>query len=167
MVDKDGNFTFWKDFLYDKLDFKISNFQKEKESQEYNACRYNLNALAIISRTSKITPKKIGQFVTFWKREETGLIAPFNESDTLDFYIVNVTYESKFAQFIFPKSILIQKGIISTDNKEGKRGFRVYPNWDHPKSKQAVQTQKWQLDYFIEINNLTNHHTLFKLYQNR
>jgi hypothetical protein len=46
---------------------------------------------------------------------------------------------------------LIKKGIISAAKKKGKRGFRVYPIWDETKNKQAQKTQKWQLDFFIEI----------------
>jgi hypothetical protein len=45
---------------------------------------------------------------------------------------------------------LQEKGILSDDNKEGKRGFRVYPPWDIAINKQAKQTQEWQLKYFLE-----------------
>lgn len=54
--------------VYDKCSFGISDFENEPESKEYDACRFKLNGLNIISRKAKITPKKIGQFVTFWKR---------------------------------------------------------------------------------------------------
>jgi hypothetical protein len=53
--------------------------------------------------------------------------------------------------FIFPKSIAIEKGIVTNGNKEGKRAIRVYPPWDVTTSKQAQKTQKWQLDYFLKI----------------
>ena len=66
---------------------------------------------------------------------------------------MNVLTETKLGQFVFPESVLIKKGIISTAKKEGKRGFRVYPVWDIAKNKQAIQTQTWQLNYFYEINN--------------
>ena len=63
---------------------------------------------------------------------------------------------------------MIENGIISSDKKEGKRGFRVYPIWEIAINKQAIQTQKWQLNYFVKANsdeeldlNLIN-----KLYQN-
>ncbi|MEG2603136.1 MAG: MepB family protein, partial [Carnobacterium sp.] len=32
-----------------------------------------------------------------------------------------------------------------------KRGFRVYPLWDQPDNPQAIQTQKWQLNYFLDL----------------
>ena len=56
--------------IYDKCNLAISNFHKELESKEYQACRFNLNNKHIICRTAKITPKKVGQFVTFWKRKK-------------------------------------------------------------------------------------------------
>lgn len=140
--------------VYDKCNFNISNFQFESESKEYEACRFELNELKIISRNAKITPKKIGQFVTFWKRNRDGIIEPFDLADEIDFYIVNVWSENKFGQFVFPKLVLIDNGIISTEKKEGKRGFRVYPSWDLAQNKQALRTQKWQLNYFYEINEM-------------
>lgn len=137
--------------VYNPSNLAISKLQIDAESKEYDACRYQLNGFKIISRTAKRTPKKVGQFVTFWKRNAAGPIEPFEENDEFDFFVVNVHCEEKSGQFVFPKSILIQKGIISTDKKEGKRAFRVYPSWDVVESKQATQSQKWQLEYFEEI----------------
>jgi len=57
---------------------------------------------------------------------------------------------------VFPKSELINKGIITTNKKDGKRGFRVYPKWNKTTNKQAEKTQKWQLNYFYEINEKTD-----------
>lgn len=151
--------------IYDQCAFEISAFLLEQESTEYDACRFNLNGLNIIGRTGKITSKKIGQFVTFWKRNGNGPIAPFDDTDQFDFFVVNVKTENEFGQFVFPKSILIKKGIISTESKEGKRAFRVYPNWDLAKNKQAEQTQKWQLDYFYEINDSIDLNKVIELYK--
>lgn len=142
--------------IYDKCSFEISDFKLEPESKEYDACRFDLDGRKIISRNAKITPKKVGQFVTFWKRNENGPIEPFDENDQIDFYVVNVRTENEFGQFVFPKSVLIKKGIISTDTKEGKRAFRVYPSWDTAKNKQAQRNQKWQLNYFYEIGKMTD-----------
>lgn len=130
---------------------KISEFKLEAESIEYDACSFMLNNLRVIYRSSKITPKKIGQFVTFWKRNKEEVTAPLHETDVLDFYVINVRKNKRFGQFVFPKSILISKGILSTDEKDGKRGFRVYPSWDVAINKQAIKTQIWQLDYFYEV----------------
>lgn len=151
--------------VYDKCSLKISNFKNELESKEYNACRFELNGRNILSRDAKITPKKVGQFVTFWKRNGNGIIEPFYESDRIDFYVVNVKTENDFGQFVFPKSVLIKKGIISTEKKEGKRAFRVYPKWDVPKNKQAELTQNWQLNYFYEINKSIDLKKVSELYE--
>lgn len=162
----DSNLTQIKTDIYDTSGLEISNFKTEIESKEYDACRFNLNGLHIISRTAKITPKKGGQFVTCWKRKENGPIEPLSETDLVDFYVVNVRTQHEFGQFVFPRSALIKKGILSTDKKEGKRAFRVYPDWDTPTSKQAVRTQKWQLNYFYKINDSTDFKRVEGLYKN-
>jgi len=76
---------------------------------------------------------------------------PFSENSLLDFYVINVQSENKTGQFVFPKAVLIEKGIISTSKKDGKRGFRVYSIWDKTTNKQAEKSQKWQLNYFFEV----------------
>ncbi len=140
-----------KNLLFEKCGFEISNIEIEKESSEYCAYRFEIDSKKILFRQSKITPTKIGQFVTLWKRNvEKKVTEPFDVSDEIDLFVINVKNESQFGQFVFPKSILIEKGII-TDKKEGKRAIRVYPIWDLTESKQAQKTQKWQLDYFLEI----------------
>ncbi len=161
----DRNLAQIKKEVYHRCLLEISAFTIEQESKEYDASRFELNGLKIITRNAKITPKKVGQFVTFWKRNENGPIEPFNDTDRIDYYTVNVRTESAFGQFVFPKSVLIKKGIISTQKKEGKRAFRVYPNWDVTKNKQAERTQKWQLNYFYEINTLTDFKRVIELYK--
>ena len=150
--------------VYDPLGYKIENLVQEDESAEYGACRFDLSGRNIICRNAKITPKKVGQFVTFWKRKENQPIEPFSESDLFDFYVVNVKTENEIGQFVFPKRILIQKGILSTPIKEGKRAFRVYPQWDLTKSKQAQKTQQWQMNYFFSINMSTDFNKVRELY---
>ena len=138
----DSNLNHIKAEVYEKSGLKMSDFALETESKEYDACRFELNGRKIISRNSKITPKRVGQFVTFWKRNGNGPIEPFEENDQIDFYVINVKTENNFGQFVFPKSVLIKKGIISTEKKEGKRAFRVYPSWDNANNEQAERTQK-------------------------
>lgn len=150
--------------IYNELSFKISELKNEGE--EYDACQFKLNGLKIICRSSKITPKKSGQFVTFWKRNLLGITEPFSESDSFDFYLINVSSGERFGQFIFPKSELIKKGIVTSEKKEGKRGFRVYPPWDNTQNKQAERTQKWQLSYFFEIGKMTDLEKVKRLYLN-
>lgn len=153
--------------VYQKCGLEILDFTPELESKEYAASRYKINDLHIASRNAKITPKKIGQFVTFWKRKGKGQIEPFNEKDQIECFVVNVRTENELGQFVFPKSALIKKGIISTTKKEGKRAFRVYPKWDIPKNKQSAQTQKWQLDYFYQIDDSVDFNMVTELYKNK
>jgi len=142
-----------KEKVFDLMDFELNDLRKENESEEYSAFRFSLNHKKICYREAKITPTKTGQFVTLWKRNQTGIIEPFDYSDAIDFVIVSVRKEENWGQFIFPKSILLEKGIFSTEKKEGIRATRVYPPWDETSSKQAQKTQKWQLDYFFNFSN--------------
>ena len=161
----DNNLSQIKKEVYEKAKFDIIDFNVELESKEYNACRFKINGQNIICRSSKITPKKIGQFVTFWKRNKNGIIEPLSENDSFNFYVINVRKENRLGQFVLPKPTLIAKGIISTPKKDGKRGFRVYPSWDKPINKQAVKTQKWQLNYFYEIGQMTDLSKVNELYK--
>jgi hypothetical protein len=161
----DRNLNTIKSKVYDTCGLLISNFQTESESKEYNACRFELNGLKIISRNAKVTPKKAGLFVTFWKRNKDEITEPIHASDDFDFYAIPAKTETHFGQFVFPKSVLIAKEIVSTDKKDGKRGFRVYPAWDTTKNKQANTTQKWQLDYFYEIGESMDLKRITELYK--
>ncbi|UBM59980.1 MepB family protein [Marinilongibacter aquaticus] len=150
--------------IYDKLSFELSDIENESEGTAYDACRFALNGLKIISRSAKTTPKKVGQFVTFWKRNTKGLTEPYAEKDRFDFYIIQVKSGNRFGQFVFPKSELINKGLVASEKKEGKRGFRVYPIWDGNLNPQAQKTQAWQLQYFYEIDDSTDLQNVQALY---
>lgn len=145
--------------VYEKCGLVLKNLHLNPESIEYNACSFELNEHKIEHRASKITPTKTGQFVTIWKRNNMGITTPFDFSDTTDFIVITSRRDNDLGQFIFPKSVLAEKGIISQNGKEGKRGIRVYPPWDITNNKQAEKTQTWQTKYFLtikddKINNL-------------
>ncbi len=144
--------------VYNECDFKLSKLQRNLESINYGACSYNLNGHSIEHRVSRITPLKTGQFVAIWRRNKDGLTEPFDNSDGIDFMVITSRSRNNFGQFIFPKHVLANKGIISINGNAGKRGMRVYPPWDKVTSKQAEKTQRWQLKYFLPINvdNSTN-----------
>ncbi|MEJ5994948.1 MepB family protein [Pedobacter sp. Du54] len=150
-----SNLSLAKELIYHKCDFDFSALKFEKESIEYDSCTFKLNGKSVIHRSAKITPLKIGQFVTVWKRNESGQTAPFHSGDDFDLVIISTRNVNLFGQFIFPKSILIERGIITTDLKQGKRGIRVYPTWDVTMNKQAQKTQKWQSAYFIESSEFS------------
>jgi len=141
-----------KELVYDKCGFNLTDPKLNVESVEYGACSFVLNGSTIEHRVSKITPTKTGQFVTIWKRSTKGITEPFDTSDDFDFIIITSKNGDNFGQFIFPKSVLADKGIITKNGKEGKRGIRVYPPWDIATNKQAEKTQSWQTKYFFTIN---------------
>ncbi|MDP1817546.1 MAG: MepB family protein [Leadbetterella sp.] len=142
-----------KELVYDKCGFDLTNLKQNLESIEYGACSFGLDGKTVQYRVSKITPTKTGQFVTIWKRNKGGITEPFDVLDKLDFIIIASKSGNNFGQFIFPKSVLADKGIITRNGKEGKRGIRVYPPWDIATNKQAEKTQSWQTKYFLTIKN--------------
>lgn len=135
---------------YEPNGLVCKNFEKEAESEEYGAFTFEMNTLRIKFRAGKITPTKIGQFVTLWKRIGDGEILPHDLDDPIDFYIVSARHGEHFGQFVFPKTVLFEKGILSKGGKGGKRAMRIYPPWDITESLQAKKTQAWQLMYFFE-----------------
>ncbi len=141
-----------KNEIYDTFGYSCHEIKINDESQEYEACEFKLNKSNIKFRTAKITPTKTGQFVTLWKRDEEGVTQPFAASDSIDFVVIVTEADKNFGHFVFPKRVLIDKGILSSPDKPGKRGFRVYSPWDSTSSKQAKSTQQWQLRYFLNMN---------------
>lgn len=105
----------------------------------------------VIFRSAKITPTKIGQFVTFWKRIGSGPIMPYDFADPFDFLIVSVRNGHNLGQFVFSKEVLLAHKIISKDGIDGKRALRVYPPWDMAENPQALKSQAWQINYFFAI----------------
>ena len=140
-----------KQLAYDPIGLAIDHFTAEVESKEYGASEFQISDHRVKFRVAKITPTKVGQFVTFWKRIGDGPIQPLDFSDPFDLLVVSVRARDHFGQFAFSKSVLYDQGIISKDEKGGKRAIRVYPPWDEPDSQQARKTQKWQCQYFLEI----------------
>jgi hypothetical protein len=138
--------------VYESQGWVCSNLQQEAESREYGACTFIMNNRHIVFRVGKITPTKVGQFVTLWKRIGKGPIMPYDMTDPIDLFVVAVRSKDNFGQFVFPKSVLYEKGIISKDGKGGKRAMRIYPAWDRADNPQAKRTQAWQLHYFFEIS---------------
>jgi hypothetical protein len=153
-----------QEYAYKPNSFISSAIRKEDESKEYSACEFELNNKRIKFRTAKITPTKVGQFVTFWKRIGNGPIMPFDMADPIDLFVVSVRSGERLGQFIFPKEVLLAQGFISKDGKGGKRAMRVYPPWDVADSPQATKTQAWQRLYFIDIAPNSDHDKIKKLF---
>lgn len=123
---------------------------REDESAEYGACQFELEGKRVAFRVANTTPTKLGQFVTIWKRPHVqDEIAPIDFDDDIEFVLVSVFDHQHRGLFVFNKHILAQKGVMSVKGKGGKRAIRVYAPWVRPIVKQAIQTQRWQLHYFV------------------
>lgn len=140
-------------YIFRVCGIELKNVETELESQEYSAHNFELNNEKVKFRMAKITPKKTGQFVTIWKRNERGITQPHDISDKFEFYIIATREENKFGIFIFNKMVLSENKILTNKNGEGKRGIRVYPTWSSATNKQAQKTQNWQERYFVVISD--------------
>ncbi len=138
--------------VFEPLDLRILDIRPEAESEDYGAWLFTLNTCKILFRIAKSTPTKIGQFVTLWKRENNGPIQPFDASDDIDLFVIWSRKGRHAGQFVFPKSVLVSKNIVTENDKEGKRAIRVYGPWEDATSHQAKQTQKWQCQYFLDLS---------------
>ncbi|ERJ59065.1 MepB family protein [Sphingobacterium paucimobilis] len=147
---------FLNDRLVEVFGIGISDIQVENEAKDYSGCHFKIGDLQFKYRKAKVTPKKIGQFVALWKRNAAGKTEPYHIDDPFDFYIVETQYGDQSGCFIFSKSVLVEREILSKENSEGKRGFRVYPIWDTPDNKQAIMTKNWQVRFFHRIEGSSN-----------
>jgi hypothetical protein len=88
-----------------------------------------------------------------WKRAtRASEIAPLDSSDGVAFVVVAVSDSSQSGQFVFGRSLLVEKGIMSRAGKGGKRAIRVYPPWVRPVARAALVTQKWQTEHFFSLD---------------
>jgi len=138
--------------IYKPSGLVFQNLKIEDESADYGASEFTINNQSVKFRVGKITPTKVGQFVTFWKRIGKGPILPYDFNDSFDFLVVSVRAENHLGQFVFPKAVLCEKRVVSCNGKEGKRAIRVYPPWDKTDNSQAKKTQIWQLPCFINFS---------------
>ncbi|WP_370420970.1 MepB family protein [Streptomyces sp. QH1-20] len=137
--------------VYDPNGFTCSEPVPEAESAEYAAHAFTVDGRSVRFRVAKTTPTKVGQFVTVWKRSPGGPIQPFDASDPVDLFVISTRDGDRFGQFVFPREVLRERDIVSTDGVGGKRAFRVYPPWVTTTNRQAGTTQKWQTHYFLAI----------------
>ena len=147
------------------------------ESSKYEALVFSLDNKNIVYRKGKVTPDRPGAFLAVWQRPPLGNLdgnkpIPL-KSNALDYLFVQVENHSsittndilvkstRHGMFIFPVSLLIDKGIISSTKNKGKTGFRVFPPWSDDRgvdgtqvfSESGKKTQRWQLPYFLDIGD--------------
>jgi len=133
----------------------VTSIEREHESAEYGAIRFEMDGQTCLYRQAKHTPKKIGQFVTLWKRPTpSSEIAPFDRDDGIDRVIIFADENARFGLFVFQPQLLVKKGIFSEQSEGGKRAFRVYAPWTVPVAAQAKQSKIWQCAHFVELTNI-------------
>ncbi|MBO8183917.1 MepB family protein [Streptomyces sp. DW4-2] len=140
-----------KRLVYDPNGFTCSQPMAEAEGAEYGAQQLTVDGLSVRFRAAKTTPTKVGQFVTVWKRSAQGPIQPFDVGDPLDLIVVSCRDGHHFGQFVFPRDVLYERGILARGGVGGKRAFRVHPPWVTTTARQARSTQAWQTNYFLHI----------------
>lgn len=110
-------------------------------------------------RRGKVTPTKVGLFVTHWRRASDGTTGPYDERDCADVLFVTAS-EPRGSEtgapprqgvFAFTREALLTHGIVGREGAAGKRGFRVYPPWSGTAPGQATRTRRWQLEHFVEL----------------
>lgn len=152
------------------------------QNSAYDALSFALNNKNIVYRKAKQTPDRPGAFLTLWQRPlltaHNTINKPVPLADTdLDYLFVKVElpspspvnqgrlddgqYDNKpYGLFIFPVTLLIEKGIVDSNKRKGKTAFRVFTPWSQDRgrvgtkllSNSAKKTQGWQLHYFINID---------------
>lgn len=152
--------------IYKPNNLFITNQKEEKQNSEYAGGIFQLNNRSIRFRVSKITPNKIGQFVSFWEKDASMRNQAFSYDSAPNLLVITCIADNKLGQFIFPKEILLKEKILKTQNQKGKMAMRVYPIWDKPVSNQAKKSQRWQLQYFVDLSDSKNAaiHKLLNLY---
>ncbi|QUG84018.1 MepB family protein [Bacillus nitratireducens] len=154
------------EMIYKPNNLFIANQKEEKQNSEYAGGIFQLNNRSIRFRVSKITPNKIGQFVSFWEKDASMRNQAFSYDSAPNLLVITCIADNKLGQFIFPKEILLKEKILKTQNQKGKMAMRVYPIWDKPVSNQAKKSQLWQLQYFVDLSDSKNVaiHKLLNLY---
>lgn len=140
-----------KALVYDPSGLVCTRPVPEAESAEYAAHEFTVDGSAVRFRWPD-HPDQGGQFVTVWKRSAGGgPIRPYDSGDPVDLFVISTRDADGFGQFVFPRAVLRERDIVSTDGAGGKRAFRVYPPWVTTTSRQAGRTQEWQVEYFLPV----------------
>jgi hypothetical protein len=140
--------------LISVLGLHISAAVPEVDNVEYGACVSSVGCGSVRFRVGKQTPTKVGLFVSVWRRAEDGSTEPFAAEGGADLLVITARTGPRFGQFVFPTSALVEHGIVSVAGRGGKRGFRVYPPWSPTANTQARRSQKWQCDYFLDLEKI-------------
>ncbi|ALS03365.1 MepB protein [Enterococcus silesiacus] len=142
----------------------LEKLQVEEQNKEYEGVIFSVGKQTFRSRKAKQTPKKAGYFVVFWEKDDQNKNQPYDAITAPDKLVITVFDQEKKGQFIFPKEILIEKGILSHGKITGKMALRVYPDWIDELNPTAAATQRWQVPFFIDLTAKRDVEKLNELY---
>ncbi|HDL0563398.1 TPA: MepB family protein [Staphylococcus aureus] len=128
----------------------VKDLTEEKYNQDYEALTFSFKEETYQSRLAKKTPTKAAYFVTCWTKDENNCNQPYSKEAFVDYLMIIVIDEELSGYFLFPRELLVEKGILTTFEHKGKMAFRVYPKWCNQLNKRTEQTQNWQCKYFFE-----------------
>lgn len=128
-------------------------YEIQQWNKQYEAIEIESSNGIFVSRLAQKTPNKKGFFFAIWKKDENNKNKPYEVKDIHNALIVNIVDVHRLGQFIFPKEVLLDKGILKSDISKGKMALRVYAPWETELNKTAIKTQQWQRDYFREIEH--------------
>ncbi len=139
--------------LIDQTSFSSHSILKEElQNLEYEGLLIESNQEILRSRLAKKTPKKQGYFVAFWEKDSNNKNQAYHVDDEPQHYLILVDDEGQRGMFVFPVQVLEKQGILRNETQKGKMAIRVYPRWESDLNPTATKTQKWQKDYFYDLN---------------
>lgn len=132
------------------------SLDQNPEAKAYAGCEFSLTHnsganMRIVFRAAKVTPTKAGLFVTLWKRDEFGITRPYSATDSIDEFWISTSTEHGNGVFKFPANALGDFGVLSSEKKPGKRGFRLYTPWDENLNSNATKAWAWQRKFFTVL----------------
>ncbi|MFF5793214.1 MepB family protein [Paeniglutamicibacter sp. NPDC012692] len=127
------------------------------EARAYSGCGFVLNRapaadIHVVFRSAKVTPTKAGLFVTLWQRDAEGETRPYTSDDGVDEFWIFAETKHGSGCFKFPARELAKYGVLTTAEKPGKRGFRLYTPWDTDLNAGATKAWAWQRGFFTVLS---------------
>ncbi|WP_226894993.1 MepB family protein [Oceanobacillus oncorhynchi] len=150
--------------LLSNTNYEITNIVKEPQNMEYEGTTFTIHENMYRSRLAKRTSKKNGYFVVFWEKDANHCNQPYAYSESPDKIMISIIDKDLKGQFIFPKLLLLEKGILRKIDNKGKMAIRVYPTLEKSLNNAAKKTQAWQMPYFIDVSNEIDWRRLTALY---
>ncbi len=155
MISVDSRFSaFYRYLTCNQVDpDEWSEPQPEDQGSDYESAVVRRGSHLWRIRTARVTPTKPGAFVAVWERDPSpgGTTWPFHTNDGTDGLLVFVEDQQRFGVFEFTPDLLSRLKVTPSDDRPGKRGFRVYPEWCGALNKSAERAQALQATAFQRI----------------